>query len=236
MVVIDVVDDDFEVARQVINALDSKQFLVRHFERPSSFIHQALNAPPKCTIIDWKLPEISGIQLLVRIREILGRDVGVIMLTSMTEEPAIIEALNRGADDYICKPASSPVIRARLGSVLRRVNRNFDPTRESELGNFKLRYESQHVSVVGEPIELAPREFDLAWLLFNNPSRLFTKSELMSAIWGKDSSCTEHTLAQHIYSIRKKLQLTHNGVQLAAVYGCGYRLEINPLIEPLKQV
>jgi DNA-binding response OmpR family regulator len=94
-----------------------------------------------------------------------------------------------------------------------------------EIGPYVLDYTQQQVLVDGIAVELTPREFDLAWTLFCSPARLFTKQELLAAIWGKNSEFGYHTIAQHVYSVRKKLALVEHGFKLLAVYASGYRLE-----------
>ena len=92
-------------------------------------------------------------------------------------------------------------------------------------GPYTLDLGSRTATVDGCDAGLAPREFDLAWTLFSQPSRLFTKSELLALIWGKQTEFGAHTISQHVYALRKKLKFDKHGFKLQSVYATGYRLE-----------
>jgi DNA-binding response OmpR family regulator len=226
MALIHVVEDDHHFAASTQSLLVLHGHEVDVFNTPHAFLHQLVRLPPKCVIVDWMLPQMIGVEVVRRVREVVGRSVGVMMLTAMDSEECIVQALENGADDYMVKPGSDAVLVARLEALLRRLHAPSDPRQKLIVGVHELDFRQQRVLVKGQAVELTPREFDLAWTLFNQPSRLFTKEELMAAIWGKNSDCGDHTIAQHAYSIRKKLSLMEHGVRLLSVYGTGYRLEL----------
>jgi DNA-binding response OmpR family regulator len=221
-----IVEDDPLFAASTQSLLAAHEHQAEVFSTPHAFLRQLAKLPPKCAIVDWMLPEMVGIDVVRRIRETVGRSVGIIMLTAMDAEDSIVQALDSGADDYMVKPGSNDVLLARLAALLRRSSTQSDPRHKLSVDAYEFDFRQQSVSVQGQSVELTPREFDLAWTLFNQPARLFTKEELMAAIWGKNSDCGYHTIAQHVYSIRKKLGLMERGFRLISVYGAGYRLEL----------
>lgn len=226
MALIHLLEDDEIFAQSVQGVLQRRNHEVQYFTTPHAFFYQLTKQQPRCAIIDWMLPEMIGVDVVRRLRQQMGRNVGVIMLTAIDAEQNVVEALGAGADDYIVKPGTSAVLSARVDALLRRLGEETATTaKRIEIGPYVLDFTQQSVRVTGEPVELTPREFDLAWTLFCSPSRLFTKQELLAAIWGRNSEFGYHTIAQHVYSVRKKLALAEHGFKLLAVYASGYRLE-----------
>jgi DNA-binding response OmpR family regulator len=226
MALIHILEDDETFARSVQGVLERRNHEVRVFTTPHAMFYQLAKAQPRCAIIDWMLPEMMGVDVVRRLRQQMGRNVGLMMLTAMDAEKNVVEALEAGADDYIVKPGTSAVLTARVEALLRRLAPEAATlAKRFEVGPYLLDFAMQSVTIEGRPVELTPREFDLAWTLFGSPSRLFTKQELLAAIWGKNSEFGFHTIAQHVYTIRKKLNLSEHGFKLLAVYASGYRLE-----------
>jgi DNA-binding response OmpR family regulator len=226
MALIYLLEDDEIFASSVQGVLQRRNHEVQCFTTPHAFFYQLTKQSPRCAIIDWMLPEMMGVDVVRRLRQQSGRNVGVVMLTAMDAERNVVEALQAGADDYIVKPGTSAVLTARLEALLRRMGEETATTaKRIEVGPYVLDFAQRAVWLNGAPLELTPREFDLAWTLFCSPSRLFTKQELLAAIWGKNTEFGYHTIAQHVYSVRKKLALAENGFRLLAVYASGYRLE-----------
>jgi DNA-binding response OmpR family regulator len=226
MALIHLLEDDEIFAQSVQGALQRRNHEVLCFGTPHAFFYQLSKQAPRCAIIDWMLPEMIGVDVVRRLRQQMGRNVGVIMLTAIDAEQNVVEALNAGADDYIVKPGTGAVLGARLDALLRRLgDETSTTTKHMSAGPYTLDFALRTVQMEGERVDLTPREFDLAWTLFCSPSRLFTKQELLAAIWGKNSEFGYHTIAQHVYSVRKKLALAEHGFKLLAVYASGYRLE-----------
>jgi two-component system, OmpR family, phosphate regulon response regulator PhoB len=168
---------------------------------------------------------MTGVDVVARVRQLLGRSVGVLMLTGLDSEQSVVTALQTGADDYVVKPSTDAVLLARVEALLRRSSRAA-PASVISIGPYRFEFAQQAASIGGQQVELTPREFDLAWTLFSQPARLITKDELQAAIWGKGSDLGHHTIAQHVYLLRKKLELSKFGARLVAVYASGYRLEL----------
>lgn len=226
MAVVYVVEDDADLAARVCALLQARGHEAHGFDTPHKFFYQLRKRTPACVLVDWVLPELPGIDVVARVRQLLGPSVGVLMLTAVDSEDSIVRALQTGADDYVIKPMADAVLVARVEALLRRLSPRTAPASVLESGPYRFDFAAQRALVQGADVELTPREFDLAWTLFAQPARLVTKQELQSAIWGKNSEFGYHTIAQHVYSVRKKLELARHGVRLVAVYASGYRLEL----------
>jgi two-component system, OmpR family, response regulator RegX3 len=225
MALVYIVEDDPDTARRVRALLTDSGHQVEWFDTPHKFFYQLSKHSPALALVDWMLPEMTGIDVVLRLRQQLGRAVGVLMLTAMDSEQSVVTALQAGADDYVVKPGADAVLLARVQALLRR-SLPAAPLNTLALGPYRFDYALQLTHVHEQVVDLAPREFDLAWTLFSQPSRLFTKDELQAAIWGKGEDTGHHTITQHVYLLRKKLALADHSARLVSVYASGYRLEV----------
>ncbi len=177
-------------------------------------------------LIDWQLPVSSGIEVLVWVREQIDWRIPVLFMTARDAEADIVHALERGADDYIVKPASRAVTLARINALARRLG---NQPRQRDLlvfGDISIDSEKGEILVRGHPAELTEREFQLAVMLFRNIGRLLSRDHLLEDIWGISAAITTRTVDTHVSRLRQKLQLTpEHGWQLKAIYQHGYRLE-----------
>lgn len=177
-------------------------------------------------IIDWELPDVSGIDVLHWLRSNLGYSTPVLFVTSRTDENDIVTGLQAGADDYMCKPFKPNELLARVQALLRRANPISQLNEAFEFGNYHIDPVAATISLHGEAVDLAPKEYELALLLFRNPGRLFSRDVLSTAVWNREIPPTSRTLDTHLSNIRRKLQIRpENGVRLNASYALGYRLE-----------
>ncbi len=221
-----ILEDDPECSAYVMDWLQAAGHTVKTFVRPHEFFYALSKQPPQCAVVDWRLPEMQGIDVVSRLRQLMSGAVGVLMLTSVDSEDSVVRALSAGADDYIVKPGSESLLVARVGALLRRLTPSESRNLVVERPPYKLDFARRVISIEGRELDTAPREFELAWAFFSEPARLFTKQELLAAIWGKQQDAGEQTVAQHVYLVRRKLALAENGFKLISVYGAGYRLEV----------
>ena len=226
MTQIHILEDDEACAGALAELLIRQGHEPKCFAAPHEFFYQLSKMPPRCAIVDWMLPEMSGLEVVKRTRQLMGGQMGIILLTALDDDDKAIAALGAGADDYLVKPTTDVLLAARLEALLRRlVPMQVAMAKRIELGPYALDLSTRSACIDERDVGLAPREFDLAWTLFAQPSRLFTKDELLGMIWGKQAEFGAHTIAQHIYALRKKLELVDHGFKLQSVYGTGYRLE-----------
>ena len=193
-------------------------------ERALLLVDEAL---PDLIILDWMLPDISGIEICRRFRAMAEtKDIPIIMLTARGEEADRIRGLETGADDYIVKPYSPAEMVARVRALLRR-------TRPS-LADGTLEYAgitvdaSQHkVTRQGQSIHLGPTEYRLLLTLMERPGRVLTRGQLLDLVWGQDKYIEDRTVDVHIRRLRKALELPRTKDPIRTVRGAGYALNID---------
>lgn len=176
-------------------------------------------------ILDWDLPDTTGIELLSGVRDFCGWSIPVLFITVRDREEDVVRALEAGADDYLSKPVSKPVLLARLVALGRRVNAP-DASQIFEAPPYALNMESNTVTRAGEVVVLTDKEFQLATYLFRNAGRLLSRAHLLAEVWGVRSDLSTRTVDTHVSKLRRKLGLSPEvGWRLRAIYQHGYRLE-----------
>ena len=163
---------------------------------------------PHLVLLDWMIPNISGIDILKKIRSDKTLcNIPIIMLTAKDMENDKIEGLELGADDYITKPFSIKELLARISSVLRRYNISRDNTEDIlTIGNLKVNLVKHEVSKGSEIIDLTLKEFELLRLLIENKGKVLSRNYLLDKIWGYDYYGETRTVDVHIRYLRKKIE------------------------------
>jgi len=180
---------------------------------------------PDLVVLDLMLPKLSGLEVCRRIQA--ERRVPLIMLTAKGEEEDRIIGLGVGADDYVVKPFSPRELAARVAAVLRRVNET-DPVAKNEkvldFGELLIDPNTRDVVVHGTPVSLTVREFDLLYYLATHPNRVFTRDQLMDAVWGYTFAADTSTVTVHMRRLREKIERDPTQpYYLLTVWGVGYR-------------
>jgi two-component system phosphate regulon response regulator PhoB len=170
-------------------------------------------------LLDWMLPDNSGIDLLHRIRKYHSA-LPVIMITAKAEEEDRILGLDVGADDYITKPFSVRELKSRIQAVLRRSMPDEQPIK---IGELFLDPVSQRVKVGDSSLDLSPTEFKLLHYFMGHPDRVFSRSQLLDQVWGTGVYVEERTVDVHIRRLRKQLEPYNLAALLQTVHGSGYR-------------
>lgn len=177
-------------------------------------------------ILDWEIPDVSGLDVLHWVRNNQGYALPVLFLTSRTSETDLVAGLQAGADDYMLKPIRAGELVARVQALIRRMNPIVPSSERFSFGPYDIDPIEATISLNGVDVLLAPKEFELALLLFRNPGRLFSRDVLAASVWNREIPATSRTLDTHLSNIRRKLKLRpENGVRLNASYALGYRLE-----------
>lgn len=161
---------------------------------------------PQLVLLDWMLPDQSGLRLLARIRgDRELKTLPVIMLTAKSMEEDKIAGLDQGADDYITKPFSPRELTSRIKALLRRKSPEHAQN-AMEMGIVSLDPASCTVSVAGRKIDINQAEFKLLRFFLANPERVFSRSQLLDKVWGNHVALDERTVDVHILRLRKALQ------------------------------
>jgi DNA-binding response OmpR family regulator len=187
---------------------------------------------PDLALVDIGLPDASGYELIRRVREADGvasridPQTPLVVLSGRTAELDRVRGFERGCDDYVCKPFSYPELRGRVAALLRRTNQRRSLGR-LRVGELEVDPPSRAVRLRGERVELSQKEFALLRTLAAEPTRVFTKEELLRTIWGFRAMGTTRTLDSHACRLRRKLN-AHGDRFVSNVWGVGYRLVDGP--------
>ncbi len=177
---------------------------------------------PDLVVLDWMLPGLSGIELCRRLRaREETQSIPILMLTARTEESERIRGLTTGADDYMVKPFSVPELMARVGALLRRANR-MQLTGILKAGDLQLDREKKRVHRGDREIHLGPTEFRLLEFLMSSPGRVFSREQLLNAVWGQEIYIDERTVDVHVGRLRKTLSRGRETDPIRTVRGSGY--------------
>ena len=183
---------------------------------------------PQLVLLDWMLPNISGIDILKKIRN--DKDllhIPIIMLTAKNMENDKIQGLELGSDDYITKPFSIKELLARVSSVLRRYNVNRENTHENlNIGNLTVNLLKHEVSKGNKKIELTLKEFELLKLLLENRGKVLSRNYLLDKIWGYEYYGETRTVDVHIRYLRKKIEGNDSSDKyIQTIRGVGYKID-----------
>ena len=219
-----ILEDDTDQAELYAFWLDEYNCTVFHKAR--DLIKQIPYQVPDILIIDWNLPVVDGLDVLHWLKGSRYEDIPVIFLTARNTEDDIVTALTDGADDYIIKPTSEAIIKARIKAVTRRLlNKNSQLLIESNTHPYKFDHKSNTVAYKNTNVSLTNKEYDLALYFFSNEGLLISRDQLLESIWVKSSDVSTRTVDTHISRLRKKLLLngTH-GWKLVSIYHQGYKI------------
>ena len=220
-----ILEDDLAQAGYVEKSLTEAGHGCDHFSDGQNLVRALRRETFDLVVLDWNVPGSSGHDVLQWMKLNLEAPPPALMLTSRSTEEDIVEGLRAGADDYIVKPVSAPVLLARVEAVTRRAYPNPVGGIES-FGPYRFDARAELLEVDGVPISLTAKEFALALLLFRNTHRALSRSYIFESLWGRSPDLPTRTLDVHISNVRTKLNLRPaNGYKLVPVYAYGYRLE-----------
>lgn len=225
-----IIEDEPTLARLLSYNLTQEGYEVQVAEHGGEGLRLALQQTHDLIILDIMLPGMNGFEVLEKLRS-NGSQTPVIVLTARNAEEEIVQGLKHGADDYITKPFGVAELLARVGAVLRRAVSDESAMVSTEeedkvipVGDLKIYPEKYEVLLHGEAITLRPKEFEVLLYLIKRKGAVITRDELMNVVWGFDYIGGQRTVDVHVSSLRKKLEMNQQSVQIESIRGVGYKL------------
>ncbi len=199
------------------HAFQEGKVLMRHLQRETFDL----------LVLDWRVPDMSGEEVLNWARSNPEKHrVPIIFVTARDDEAGIAHILNAGADDYVIKPVSGPILCARVGALLRRTYSFNDEETTYQFDRYRFDATMKLAYIDDEQVALTQKEFELALTLFQHVNRPLSRDHILDLIWRGATHVSSRTMDTHVSMIRKKLGLRReNSYRLMTIYGYGYRLE-----------
>ena len=222
-----VVDDEPTIAEVVARYLARAGYRTRIAADGVAAIEAAARQRPDLVVLDLMLPRIDGLEVMRRLREQDRERIAVILLTAKSEEADRVIGLRLGADDYVVKPFSPAELVARVDAVLRRIDTSPEQEVPLELGGLRIDPAARRVFVRGEEALLTQREFDLLLFMARHPGQVFSRNQLMDAVWQYAFYTDTSTVTVHIRRLRAKIEIDPaQPGHIQTVWGVGYRFQL----------
>ncbi|MBC7652125.1 MAG: response regulator [Deinococcales bacterium] len=216
-----IADDEPDILEIVSYNLSKEGYDIYTAKDGSEAVAQARLLNPDLIILDVMMPKKTGVEVCQLLRSLPAfQDTLIIFLTAMSDEASQIKGLETGADDYVNKPISPKVLVSRVNALFRRINKEEGKT--VSIGNIQIDPVKFMVTIDGNDIVLAKKEFELLYLLGSRPGRVFLRNEILSQVWGSEVIVGDRTIDVHIRKIRQKLNVDC----ITTVKGVGYKFEL----------
>lgn len=219
------VEDEAPIRQMIAFNLTRAGFEVDEAGDSASARRQIADVRPDLLLVDWMLPDTSGLELTRTLRrEPANRQIPIIMLTARAEERDRVLGLDSGADDYITKPFSPRELLSRVNAVLRRTT----PAADEPLvaGELRLDPVSHRVYAGDREIGVGPTEYRLLKFLMENPDRVYSRTQVLDNVWGQNVYVEERTVDVHIRRLRQALEEFAADRYVQTVRGAGYRFSV----------
>ena len=220
-----VVEDETAIRSMINFSLSRAGFQVKEAKDVQQAKEQINNKSPDLVLIDWMLPDESGLELAKSIKQDeVTKGIGIIMLTAKAEERDKIAGFESGADDYVTKPFSQHELVARIKAVLRRTSYGEDEQLVS--GPIVIDLKSYRILINDEEVHFGPTEFKLLKFFVSNEGRVYSRSQLLDRVWGRSVFVEERTVDVHIRRLRSILEKYDLNDAIKTVRGAGYRFDL----------
>lgn len=215
-----IADDEPDIVEIVQYNLAAEGYDVSTAKDGSEAIDKAKQLKPDLIILDIMMPKKNGVEVCAYLRsQPQFQDTLIIFLTALSDETSHIKGFETGADDYVSKPISPKLLMSRVNALFRRSKKDGKMLR---LGELTIDPERFIVSIDGNEVVLAKKEFELLYLLAGKPGRVYVRNEILSQVWGNDVIVGDRTIDVHIRKIRQKLGIDC----ITTVKGVGYKFEM----------
>lgn len=222
-----VVDDENHIRELVRLYLEKEGFTVSMAVDGEEAVRKVKLLNPQLVILDIMLPKLDGWDVCREIRKF--STIPIIMLTAKGEEFDKVLGLELGADDYLTKPFSPRELIARVKAILRRMAQDDSAENEDSISlpGLIINLASREVLAGGREVALTPKEFDLLWYLAKHTGKVFTREQLLTAVWGYDYYGDLRTVDTHIKRLREKVEREeHISYHIKTIWGVGYKFEV----------
>jgi len=220
-----VVEDEAPLLTLLRYNLEKQGFRVEEATDGQEALLRVAEARPDLILLDWMLPSLSGIEVCRQIRrKPATRDLPIIMVTARTEDQDAVRALDLGADDYITKPFAVDALLARIRALLRRSGSV--PTKGTlAFLDLSMDQDAHRVTRANRALHLGPTEYRLLEFFLQHPGRVFTREQLLDAVWGRDIHVEPRTVDVHIRRLRKAINAEGETDIIRTVRSAGYALD-----------
>lgn len=218
------IEDDLNITELVRYNLERANYSIETVADGEDGLYMAMQDTPDLILLDWMLPNVSGLEICRQLRRNSATaNVPIIMLTARADEPDRVQGLETGADDYVVKPFSPKELIARIQAVLRRV-RPALAGEELTFQDIRLDNVSRRVTRNDEAVQLGPTEYRLLRHFMENPGRVFSREQLLDAVWGHNVYVEARTVDVHIRRLRKAMNASGEDY-IRTVRSAGYSLD-----------
>ena len=219
-----IIEDEPSIIQLVQHNLEKEGFIVSSSENGNEGLKQLKKFEPNLLLLDWMLPDLSGIEICKNIRkDNKFKSLQIIMLTAKGEEEDKIKGLDSGVDDYLTKPFSFNELLARIKAILRRSN--------PEIVSDNLEYEDLFLDRIEkrvfrnkEEIKLGPTEFRLLEFFLMNPKRVYSRDQILENVWPNNVNVESRTIDVHIRRLRQSINIDNTKELIRTVRASGYSL------------
>ena len=217
-----IVEDEAPVRQMIAFNLNRAGFSIDEAGDVATARSKIADSRPDLVLIDWMLPDSSGLELTRALKRDEGsKDIAIIMLTARAEEQSKILGLDSGADDYVTKPFSARELLARINAVLRRAGLETDEP--ITVGILQVRPDEHRVYAGDKELSVGPTEYKLLKFFMLNPERVYSREQILDAVWGRNVYLEERTVDVHVQRLRKVLSDYAADSYVQTVRGAGYR-------------
>lgn len=222
-----IIEDNTKLSKAVTETLENEKYVCETVENFKTAHEKIFLYRYDMMVVDINLPDGSGLELIREIKK-QNPETGIIVISARNSLDNKIEGLDLGADDYITKPFDMAELVARVKALLRR--RSFSGSNSVTFSGITIDTSSREVFAGTRRIDLTKSEYDILLFFFSNPGRVLTRESIAEHIWGDNMDLADSFdfIYSHVKNLRKKITATGIGDPVKAVYGIGYKLEINP--------
>jgi two-component system phosphate regulon response regulator PhoB len=221
-----IVEDEAPLVTLLRYNLEKQGFRVEDAGDGGEALAKITEAPPDLLLLDWMLPTLSGIELCRQLRRRPAtRQLPIIMLTARAEDQDAVRGLDTGADDFITKPFNTEALIARIRALLRRTA-SVPAKLKLDFHDISLDPASHRVLRNGRALHLGPTEFRLLEFFLRHPKRVFSREDVLNAVWGRDIHVEPRTVDVHIRRLRKAINGPGETDIVRTVRAAGYALDL----------